>query len=217
GQKEEKAGQDDGHSGQGQPNGQRPGESRASMPVGQPGAVYGFLKVALAIVAALVVGGWIIRRWRLLMEMLRSLWAALAEFWRKLLAFGEGRKVPKRVAPEVARPRYRSFSQYKNPFFTGQEEAWPPEQILIYTYEALQVWAKEQGVEAHPTHTAREFCRELGEQCPQVEGSLGPLAYLYAHAAYGRQLPAGSDLEPIKELWRQMAVPPPRTVALAAR
>jgi hypothetical protein len=141
------------------------------------------------------------------MEMLRSAWAAFMAFWRKLLEFGDVRKPAKRVQPELVRPRYRSFSQYKNPFFAGRNEAWPPEQILIYTYEALQVWAKEQGIEAHPARTAREFCAEVGQHCPQVSELVGPLAAFYAYAAYGRKVPPQSDLEPVKELWRRMGVP----------
>jgi hypothetical protein len=198
-----------------QPSEAPKGPTPTSRPLPSVGSMYDFLRTALLIVVALVVGGWIIRRRYLLLEMLRSAWASMVAFWRKLLEFGEIGRPAKRVEPPMGRPRHRSFTHYKNPFFTGRNEAWPPEQILIYTYEALQVWAKEQGIEARPHQTPREFCAELGDHRPQVLEQMGPLAHLYAYAAYGRHLPPDCDLEPIKELWRIMAVPGTRTEAAA--
>jgi hypothetical protein len=44
---------------------------------------------------------------------------------------------------------------------------------------------------------------------------LTELARLYAHAAYGRQLPPDSDLEPIRDLWRRLSAATTQTVDLS--
>jgi hypothetical protein len=168
------------------------------------------------IIAVLVIGGWLIRHRRLLLEMARSIIVAITEFFRKFLALAPYRKPAKKteLAPVLA--KFNSFAEYKNPFFAAEDYAWPPEQIIIYSYEAVQVWAKEQGAAAHPEETAREFCGQLGEHYPELNSHLSQLARLYAHAAYGTKLPPASDFEPIQELWRLLPTAAvARTLALS--
>jgi hypothetical protein len=68
----------------------------------------------------------------------------------------------------------------------------------------VQAWAREQGMELHPEQTAREFCQEMAAHSPEMAASCRQLSFLYAHAAYGLHLPVPCDLEPLKELWRQL-------------
>jgi hypothetical protein len=166
------------------------------------GNIYNFLRTALLIAAALVIGAWIIRRRHLLLEMARSILAALAQFIRNLFDLMPSPKPAKTADAAPARARFISFAGYTNPFFTAKDRAWPPEQIILYSYEAVQAWAKELGIAARPEETAREFCGRLSEQRP--ESNLDTLARLYAHAAYGKKLPPQCDLEPIRELWRRL-------------
>jgi len=183
----------------------------------QAGNLYNFLRTALLIAALVVIGGWIIRRRYMLLEMARSILAALAQFFRKLFDLTPSRKPAKKTEPAPARAKFSSFAEYRNPFFTGKDYAWPAEQIILYSYEAVQVWAKEQGIAARPEETAREFCGRLGEQRPELDSQLDPLARLYAHAAYGTKLPPNSDLEPIRELWRRLPPAATQTVDLSRR
>lgn len=173
-------------------------------PPPQAGDIYNLLRSAFWVVIALVIASWVFRHRQTLLAMLRSIIAAIREFLRKLLDLVPARKPARSSAPEFVRPRHSSFSEYKNPFFATGEQAWPPEQIMIYTYEAVQAWAREQGTTVRPELTAREFCRDLSGQHPDLASHFNHLARLYAYAAYGKRLPPGSDLEPIKELWRRM-------------
>lgn len=185
-------------------------------PTGPSGSIYNFLRIMFWIIAVLVIGGWLIRHRRLLLEMARSIIVAITEFFRKFLALAPYRKPAKKteLAPVLA--KFNSFAEYKNPFFAAEDYAWPPEQIIIYSYEAVQVWAKEQGAAAHPEETAREFCGRLGEHYPELNSHLSQLARLYAHAAYGTKLPPASDFEPIQELWRLLPTAAvARTLALS--
>jgi len=186
-------------------------------PASQPGSIYNFLRIAFWIIATLVIGGWIIRRRHLLLEMARSIISALKEFLRKFFVLTPLRKPVKKTGPIPVLAKFNSFAEYKNPFFAAKDHAWPPEQIIIYSYEAVQVWAKERGLAARPEETAREFCGRLGEQRPELDSPLEQLARLYAHAAYGTKLPPNSDLEPIRELWRLLPIAAVQTVVLARR
>ncbi|MGP8200969.1 MAG: DUF4129 domain-containing protein [Limisphaerales bacterium] len=193
------------------PNQEKPGETqklpqRKSAPAvssAQAGNIHTFLRTALLIAAALVIGAWIVRRRHLLLEMARSILAALAQFIRNLFDLMPSHKPSKTAEAAPVHARLLSFAEYRNPFFTVKDRAWPPEQIILYSYEAVQAWAKELGIAARPEETAREFCGRLSEQRPELD--LDTLARLYAHAAYGRKLPPQCDLEPIRKLWRRLA------------
>jgi hypothetical protein len=177
----------------------------------QAGNIYNFLRTAFLIAAVLVIGGWIIVRRLMLLEMARSIIAALAQFFRKLFDLTPSLKPAKKAEPAPARAKFSSFAEYKNPFSAGKDRAWPPEQIILYSYEAVQVWAKGQGMAARPEETAREFCARLSEHHPELDSQLGELARLYAHAAYGTKLPPNCDLEPVRDLWRRLPAAATRT------
>jgi hypothetical protein len=174
------------------------------MPGGQVGSIYQFLRTSLLVVAAIVAGWWLIRSRYLLLEIARSLAAGIVDFFRKLLDLVPARKPVKPGAPAPARPKTRPLAAYTNPFYAGQEQIRPPVEIILYTYDYVQAWAREQGLELHPEQTAREFCKEMAARSPELAGAYRHLSFLYAHAAYGLRLPAHCDLEPLKELWRQL-------------
>jgi len=175
-----------------------------SVLAGQAGDIYQFLRTALMIAAAIFGVWWLFRCRHLLLEIARSLSGAIADFFRKLLDLVPARRPAKPSEPGPPRPKLRPLAEYKNPFYAGQEHSRPPAEIIIYTYDAVQAWAREQGMELHPEQTAREFCQEMAARSPELAASCRQLSFLYAHAAYGLHLPAHCDLEPLKELWRQL-------------
>lgn len=170
------------------------------------------MKAALIAVGAVLLTVWLIRHRQLVAAMARSFIAATIQFFRELF---ELKLAIKRLPPPTVatRPAHRFFSQYENPFVTGAAQVWPPEQIILYSYEALQVWAKELGHEIHPQQTAREFCQSLGGVFPEVDSELSRLSMLYGHAAFGRTLPQNCELESVGRLWRFMSGSPVTTAA----
>lgn len=151
----------------------------------------------LAITAAIIAALWLVVRNRAaLMEMLRSVIAALARW------FGEMR-IPRTASQKTdSKRRARSRPEFPNPFLTGKDQVWPPERLILYTQEALVAWAKEQGVRLRPQQTQREICLELAGQFPEAESEFGRLSYFYAHAAFGRRLPSDYESEPVRRLWQ---------------
>lgn len=193
-------------SGQSHPSQTAPPQTApVSAPAGPTGSIYNLLRAAFWIAVLLVVGGWVVRKRYLLLAMIRSAIEAIRQFFRKLLDLAP-RKAVKKAEPELKRRRvkFETFAHCRNPFFAAKDHAWPAEQIILYSYEALQVWAREQGLSARPEETAREFCARLGGERLDLAQQLPHLARLYAYAAFGKTLPDGSDLEPIRELWRRL-------------
>jgi hypothetical protein len=180
------------------------GPPPAATMTGQVGSIYQFLRKSLLIIAAIAAGGWLFRCRYLLLEIARSLITAIVDFFRKLLDLVPARKPVKPGEAALPRPKLRPLAQYTNPFYAGEKHMRPPAEIIIYTYDFVQAWAREQGYEPHPEQTAREFCQEMAARSPELADAYRHLSFLYAHAAYGLRLPAHCDLEPLKELWRQL-------------
>ncbi|MGA2747286.1 MAG: DUF4129 domain-containing protein [Verrucomicrobiota bacterium] len=194
-----------------QSGGQATPPSAPAVPMPEATGAYLFLRAVFAIAAVLLAGWWLFRCRFLLWEMFRSALAALQDFFRRLLDLIPARKPVRPPGPEFSpRPR-RSLSEFKNPFFAGKGYAMPPAQIILYTYDAVQAWAAEQGMEAHPEWTGREFCREMASRLPELASPFRQLSFLHAHAAYGERLPASCDLEPLKEIWRRLTWSPAAT------
>ena len=106
-------------------------------------------------------------------------------------------------SPKAGPPsKHLRFAGFQNPFLSNQYSSWPREQLVLYSFEALQAWAEEHGVEPRPDRTAREFCVEVGNRFPEITPELSQLSWLYSHAAYRRSIPGECDLEPLGRLWR---------------
>jgi hypothetical protein len=166
--------------------------------------LYSLFRIALICAAVVLVCWWLFRARHVLLEMLRAGWAAVSDFFRRLLDLMPARKPVTSAGPEVLRRPQRPLAEFKNPFFAEKGSLRPSEEIILYTYDALQAWAREQGVEPRPEQTAREFCEETGGRLPELVSPLRQLAFLYGHAAYGEHLPREYDLEPLKEIWRRL-------------
>lgn len=155
------------------------------------------------VAVAIVILSWLVRRRHLIVQIIQSLIAALIHFFRNLFAFPTKLR-ERKGGRSLAGVKCPAFARYENPFVTGRDRSWTPEELILYSYEALRAWAEEQGVKPRPQQTAREFCFELGGKFPEVNSELARLAYLHGHAAYGVGLPPGSDLALIGQLWRYL-------------
>ena len=168
------------------------------------GRWYILFRDSLILAAAIVIGWWLVRRRHLVLQLIQSAIAALINFCRTLFSFPITRRHAKTDGRNRAGVKRPAFTRFENPFVTGRDRSWTPEEVILYSYEALRAWAKEQGVEPRPQQTAREFCVELGGRFPEVNSELARLAYLHGHAAFGVGLPPNSDLALVRQLWRYL-------------
>lgn len=199
-----------GDSKQGTPAGSEGGgHSEKPLPNLSPaaGSIYTWLKALFwfAVVLGLV---WSLYRYRaVVLAMLRSIWMAIRNFIAALFGlFPSSATVTPAVSRKTAVPPFKTF---KNPFLTGADRLWPPEKLIIYSYDALQSWVLENEAARGSPQTPREFCRQLGAEMPEAANALEHLAFLYGHAAYGASVPGNYDPEYLRQLWDVMANPRP--------
>jgi hypothetical protein len=181
-----------------------------SLPELSPAAssVYPWLKILfwLAVGAGLI---WLLYRYRVLvMNILRSVWAAIRNFIATLLGLFQRTAEAPLAAP--APFKVPAFKTFKNPFLTGGVQVWSPEKLITYTYDALQSWVLEAEAARGSPKTPREFCRQLGEEIPEAAATLEHLAFLYGHVAYGASVPGGYNSDQLRLLWDYMARPKPK-------
>lgn len=96
----------------------------------------------------------------------------------------------------------RPFSSYRNPFLSSKRQS--PEELLKYSFEALEAFARDAGQARQPEETPLEFCHRLGAEFPPLEADLRRLAHWYTKAAYDRGRLAKACLDDLRRFWKQL-------------
>jgi hypothetical protein len=214
-------GESDQKAGSGQKNGQQPSEANPGSPstqrpsppphglpqlAGAAGAIYSWLKPLFWLAVIVLVAWLVLFRYReAIWQAFQNIWASILKFFADL--FGGLGSAEKTAAAVSAPPKVPSFKRFKNPFLTGGDRIWPPEQLIVYSYEALQSWAIDKVDSKGSPQTARELCEQLGTELPEAKTELDHLAYLYGHVVYGTTLPASYDPEKLRRIWGCLGSP----------
>ncbi len=159
----------------------------------------------LVIVAIAGLFVWLVIRYRrIIAQAFRALMAAIREFFRNLFAMFRRKKKASVAEEPLPTAVLQPFSTYENPFLTGKDKTWPPERVILFTYEAMRAWAKEQGIQIRPQETPREFCMRLSAGFPECGPELERFSVFYGYVAFAKELPEDLDLEPAHQLWQRM-------------
>ena len=94
--------------------------------------------------------------WRRLLEQLRRLW----ERWFGGRGDREAGQPEREASTSLAPPR--PFADFADPFRSGSAEQREPEELVRYSFEALEAWARERGCPREAEQTALEFASHLG-------------------------------------------------------
>ena len=191
------------------PGGSRPGESqRGSSPNQPPPHQSPTFSVSwkhlIYLVAALFALFIIVRYRHLLMQLLQQLLAALGALWAQR-ASRKGRV----GAPAIStpkRPTTPPFASFANPFGSGQADRMPVQDLIVYTFNALEAWAAGFEFGRTPEQTPFEFAESLADRVPDLALDARQLATLYVQVAYGAvaALPPCRDV--LEILWTKMTV-----------
>jgi hypothetical protein len=170
---------------------------KVSLPTDELGDVLKWIVYGLfALVAAFLL----IRNWSHLVTALKQILRELAELCTRL--FGKSKGEIPLTARDKRAARARPFSAFENPFATGAANRMPPEELVRYSFEALQAWALGLGLPRLAQQTPIEFARVIGESFPEMADDAMQVARLYSMIAYAgsRQTPdfAGN----LERLWR---------------
>jgi hypothetical protein len=134
----------------------------------------------------------------------RRLLAAFQAFWQALLNWFSGkggRPEEESIEVEAVSPP-RPFASFRDPFQHGTAERMSPEQLVRYSFAALEAWAWERDLGRQTGETPLEFVARLGDEFPALEGEARRLANFYVQIAYARSQLARSCREPLRRFWQ---------------
>jgi hypothetical protein len=133
-----------------------------------------------------------------------QVWAflvALLTGWWNLWGLFGGRQKSGEEAKAAAVPK-KSFREFSDPFMSGLAARSSAEELVRYSFEALEAWASDNGLPRGDDQTAYEFARLLGSRAPQIAGPAKMLAELYSRAAYSpASLPENTAAQ-LQPLWQ---------------
>ncbi|HUG93281.1 MAG TPA: DUF4129 domain-containing protein [Planctomycetaceae bacterium] len=172
----------------------------------QPADWVGWLvKVILYLILAAVALYFIVRHWRTIVATLGRMWDELRNLFASL--FG-GRKVKSaaggRVDDLLAPVPPRPFASFNNPFFTGAAGRMSPEELVIYTFRALEAWGYDNNFQRRPDQTPLEYAGELGGRFPEVAGAARTVSRLFTRVAYAERAPTDRCREMLEPVWRKL-------------
>lgn len=132
---------------------------------------------------------------RRLLEALQAMWQRLTQWWRS--------QSPAEEAEEetAARP-VRPFALFRDPFLSGDAQRLSPNDLVRYSFEALEAWAVERGMGRQTGETPLEFAERIGQEVPALELDVAQLAGFYAGLAYARRSLTRDCHETLKRFWR---------------
>ncbi len=195
-----------GSSAEPKPTGSEPGSSTppARMPSlpNLPIPPLGFLQVPIMIVGILIVIVGVIWYWRDLVAVLRAILASI------LGGFGFGwtrrRKEDEQADKMEPEAPPRPFSSYANPFDIGMDRQVSPEDLVIYSFEALEAWSYENALARSPNETPVEFAGRIVEARVAIGPDAARLAGYFTAIVYGRQSFGPDILPPLRRFWRAL-------------
>jgi len=129
-----------------------------------------------------------------LLKSFESWWDQLCGWWQ--------RRLPEAVLdePDPAAPP-PPFAGFRDPFLSGEAERMSPAELVRHTFDALQAWAWERGLQRQRGETPLEFVERLATEHPALEKAALDLANLYAGLAYARRSPPPERVEALRRLW----------------
>ena len=127
---------------------------------------------------------------------LRTLLIALA-LASSLLGCGRG-------LYESSGPPPKPFAAFTDPFLNGMAQQRSYTEVVRYSFEAFEAWAREHGFPRQPEQTPLEYAQLVGQQQTAVAREAATLAELYSRCLYGKDSPPRANIEPLRQLWTQL-------------
>ncbi len=136
----------------------------------------------------------------------RGLLNALQGLWQTLFGWLGPAAAPSEPEESDQPERRRvPFAAFRDPFLDGSGGRQSPEELVRYSFHALEAWAREQDLGRQADDTPLEFADRVALNVPDpLAADCRRLAALYARAAYARgPLPASCEAM-LRQFWRHL-------------
>jgi hypothetical protein len=164
------------------------------------------LLVWLYYAAFAVVALWLLYRYReQVRQFVRQLWADLQNLWRKLFGGGAAQETATAAAEAAKTRTYPPFSAFANPFAAGASPQRTAEQLVEYSFAALEAWARDHGSARPQEQTPLEFAQQLARAYPAVSRTVRDVCDLYCRLAYGDARLPQQSLLVLRQFWNTIA------------
>jgi hypothetical protein len=161
--------------------------------------------VALAIIVLFVVFRNGLQWLSNFMPWAKNLLAAI-DAWLKGLFSGRENEVKEKAetVAEVPAEERVPFAAFSNPFADGTAAGRSPEELVRYSFEALEAWAGDRDAERRSDETTLEFADRLGGRFGWLKEDARRLSLLVARMAYaGGNLP-GHTNDTLDHFWDRL-------------
>jgi hypothetical protein len=138
----------------------------------------------------------------------RRLLEALQRFWDSL--FGTPRRGGTRHDEATEDPQVTDapFSVFVNPFHNGRADRMAPAEVVRYSFEALEAWARKQDHGRGTDETPIEFTNRLAEDVGALDEETRRLGALYASVLYAKGNLASDWRDTLEQFWERLAATP---------
>jgi hypothetical protein len=135
----------------------------------------------------------------------RRLLDALHGWWQALFGGTTTHEVVSQFSRnDASKSRLRPFADFRNPFLDGLAEQLTPNELVRYSFDALQSWAWDRDLARHPQETPIEFADRLAQEVPALQADCQRVASLYARVAYARATLGTGTLDTVRGFWDRL-------------
>jgi hypothetical protein len=109
---------------------------------------------------------------------------------------------------KAAQKRERSFSEFRDPFASGDHRRVPPQELVRYTFEAFEAWARDGGCPRSPDQTPAELVRAAVPPKTEMSEEARRMLRLYSEVAYASGGVSREAATSLRALWTLMCASP---------
>jgi hypothetical protein len=177
-----------------------PPQSPLQQLVPRVGGLAGLLKILFYAIAALAIAFLV---WRYRHQLLQ----ALADILRQLRELFGGKRVSgadDEEAGATAAASLPSFTEFRDPFQTGQHGRLSPEELVRYTFAAFEAWSSDRGSPRTLDCTPQELVNLAVDPKTPMHTEARRLIQLYGQVAYASQRVPREAANELSQFWQMM-------------